>query len=235
MPPDSGLAAACDAHPQRRRVPAASTGPAMRKETRYRVHLNVRYQVAGEFVKEYAENLSSGGLFVRGASKLQDGDTVHVQVDLPGFMTVTVEAIVVHVLSPAAAHGTGRNPGVGLCLVGMDRDMESVFHDYLLRLHRRVEFAVMVQHDDWKPLLTAAGFTVIGTPALERFGDAFCRAPLPVIGVLVGRADHGAYAREAAQHGFTGIVPRIHFTEELDDVLAALDHEIARRAVPPKR
>jgi Tfp pilus assembly protein PilZ len=53
-----------------------------RLQTRYRVHLSVRFETALDFVTEYAENLSRGGLFVRGAHHLELNREVPIQMEV---------------------------------------------------------------------------------------------------------------------------------------------------------
>jgi len=55
-----------------------------RRDHRYRVHIGVKYGIAEQFVADYAENLSIGGLFIEGAHNLQLYERVEFEIDLPG-------------------------------------------------------------------------------------------------------------------------------------------------------
>ena len=54
----------------------------MRQEERFRVNFSVRFGIARDFVQEYAENLSSGGLFIRGAHRLAPGERAWLSTEI---------------------------------------------------------------------------------------------------------------------------------------------------------
>lgn len=181
-----------------------------RKAARYRVHLQVRYAAAADFVREYAENLSRGGLFLRGGRGLSRRRDVEVDVELPGLGHFRVRAEVAHVIDAEEASRAGRAAGVGLAIVEAPPGFEAAMEAYLGRLERRGEVTLAVIGDEATRLLAEAGYKV------ERLDGAPSAATLavvvPVSDVTAATALAGAvpvFAMDAAR--------------ELDRVLAALD------------
>jgi Tfp pilus assembly protein PilZ len=122
------------------------------------VHLVVRYPGAAEFVADYVENLSEGGLFVAGAHELPLGHVADVEIMLPGEQTWTVRARVMFILPPDKAQEAGRNAGAGMELVEKPPGFDDALLGYLVRLGRRRERLVMVSEG------------VLGGKAIERSG-----------------------------------------------------------------
>src|SRR5215213_8007503 len=84
-----------------------------RKHPRYGVHLAVRYTNAEQFVADYVENLSAGGLFIAGADQLPLMTETDVHIELPGQGEWIVRAKSVFVIDEAAAAKMGRKAGAG--------------------------------------------------------------------------------------------------------------------------
>src|SRR5687768_141903 len=92
-------------------------GVEQRSAERYDVHLTVKYASAADFVADYVENLSSGGLYVAGAQALPLGHECDVEIVLPGLGEWTVRARVVFTLSAEDAANSERNPGAGMQVI----------------------------------------------------------------------------------------------------------------------
>jgi len=168
--------------------------------------LAVRFVSATDFVIEYAENLSAGGLFVRHAQGLAPLSEITVQIDLAGFDTFEVKARVAHVMDEQTAEKLGRSPGAGLQLLDVPPGFEEALSGYLARLGRRRDFCVLVEEPECFILLEQAGFRVAATtdgsvieqvmggdtilavvvtkPSASRFRDVLAASPkdVPVIG-----------------------------------------------------
>ena len=87
---------------------ATPAGSDKRKHPRFDVRLAVRYTKAEQFVTDYVENLSAGGLFIAGAHQLPMFTETDVEVELPGQGSWTVRAKVVFLIDSMAADATGR-------------------------------------------------------------------------------------------------------------------------------
>src|SRR5688572_20977235 len=114
------------------------SGREKRRSFRYAVNLVVRFDSAREFVTEYAENLSHGGLFIRTSSgRLKALDEVGVELTLPGLGTYKVGVRVAHVLTPDQAARYGAAPGAGCEILSRPPGFAEAIQEYLRRLGRR--------------------------------------------------------------------------------------------------
>lgn len=129
-----------------------------RQHTRHATELQVRFTSASEFVIEYAENLSAGGLFVRQAHGLAPLSEVQVQIALPGFGQYTVKARVAHVMDEETATRYKRHPGAGLQLTETPEGFQIALTAYLHRLGRRRDSLVLVEEAACLSMLSSAGF-----------------------------------------------------------------------------
>jgi hypothetical protein len=120
----------------------------------------VRFATAAEFVTEYAENLSAGGLFLRNGHELEPLSKIQVQLDLPGYGTYEVTAKVAHVMDPETAARFNRDPGAGLQLVDVPDGFEEALMGYLARLGKRRDCLLLIQEQDCVELCTNAGYLV---------------------------------------------------------------------------
>jgi hypothetical protein len=197
-----------------------------RAEERLPVNLSVRYCVAREFIIEYAENLCTGGLFVRGATNLERGQTANVEITLPGYGTFMVTAEVAHVLSPDLAEKFHRKPGVGFAITKSPPGFIDAMRSYLLRLGRRRDHAVLVSDDRYGLLLDAAGYRIMPLPPAHQLLGAVAAATEPVIGVIVTREQEQEYLKLAAKMGSPEIVYAIDDDEPIEDLLNWLDSEL---------
>ncbi len=139
-----------------------------RRHPRHRVHLRVAYRTAREFVEQYAQNLSAGGLFVEGAHPLAVLDVVTVEVELPGHGKFTLTAEVAHVV-PASAKRVG---GAGLQIKDPPAAFTKAIGEYLIRLGKRRSTTVYVGVEPWRQALIDAGYIVAAPPAPRTLASA---------------------------------------------------------------
>lgn len=197
-----------------------------RLEERLPVNLSIKYSVAREFVLEYAENLSVGGLFIRGAYNLQRGQIVNVEIALPGYGAFAVAAEVAHVLSPVVAAKYGRKPGAGFAITKSPPGFAEALRAYLLRLGRRRDHVVFVSDDQLALLLDAAGYQVRPLPPSQGLLDAVAGSAEPVVGVVVPFDQEQEYVSRAATMGSPEIVYAVDEDEPIEDLLSWLDSEL---------
>ncbi len=134
--------------------------PSDRKHERLTTVLAIRFVSATDFVMEYAENLSVGGLFVRQAQNLEPLSEITVHIDLAGYDSFEVKARVAHVMDEEMAARMGRSPGAGLQLTEVPPGFEDALGGYLARLGRRRDFLVLAEDQGCVALLKEAGFLV---------------------------------------------------------------------------
>jgi hypothetical protein len=155
-----------------------------RTSSRHRVHLSVRYSVATEFVREYAENLSHGGLFVTGTGfmSLQE---VEVELEMPGAGRFRVTAEVAHIITEEAGAAIGHRPGAGLAITKSPPGFKDALTSYLHRLGRRADKVVMTSHEGIAKLMGDAGYRVVQAPPPDGLVEAMATAEDAVIAVVV--------------------------------------------------
>lgn len=198
-----------------------------RGSMRYRVHLAVRYGVAADYVREYAENLSKGGLFIAGASALKPLQHINVEVALPGFGKFRLKCEVAHVLTEEMAERYGQKPGAGLAIVSGPPDYEDALMRYLHRLGRRADCMVLTGHDGIHKILGDAGYQVQSAPAPDQLAAAIARAESDVVGVVVAEQQGEAYKAAATAAGAgDDMVLVMGNAAHADQILTALDERL---------
>jgi len=197
--------------------------PVRRRAARYRVHLSVRYETAADFVREYAENLSKGGLFIRRGRGLSRHRDVIVELELPGFGAFQVRAEVVHVITPEMAAEHGRAAGAGLAIRETPDGFEDALSNYLIRLGRRADSLVLASREPAARLLVAAGYQVASVASPEALGDALAAQDheARLVGVVVPGAEVDPYRLAAADNA--ELVVAMDEPREIDEVLVQLD------------
>ncbi|HKE14373.1 MAG TPA: PilZ domain-containing protein [Kofleriaceae bacterium] len=197
-----------------------------RTAARYRVFLSVRYEVAADFVREFAENLSRGGLFIRGARGLSRRRDVQVEIDLPGYGHYQVLADVAHVISDEQAREHGRTAGAGLSIRETPAGFDEALSGYLLRLARRADSIVLAAEEEAARLLHAAGYQVRAMTTADRLDALVEGCELPLVGVVVPD-DRLAEFTAAARGGKAAelLVP-IQAGRRIDEVLVRLDRRL---------
>jgi hypothetical protein len=190
------------------------------------VHLSVRYETAADFVREYADNLSRGGLFIargRGLSRHRD---VMVELELPGFGAYQVRAEVVHVVSPEMAAANGHAAGAGLAIREAPDGFADALASYLERIERRAA-ALVLAAGPAVHLLSAAGYQVeeVASPAALAAAIA---GPTDGGARLVGAAVPAAAldSFRVAAGARAELVVALDGSREIDEVLAELDRRL---------
>lgn len=193
---------------------------------RHRVALTVRYRSARDFVIDYAENLSSGGLFVRGHQPFQRGQLVDIVLALPGYGDFEVRAQVAHSISPDVAEELRRSPGTGFSIVEGPKGFFDALHEYLVRLGLRREHMVLVNEEALYNEIEDAGYLVGPVPPAEKLFRVIALSDYPVIGVIVP-ADHmRVYIHAASSMGTPDIVKIAEHYDSFESLLMSLDEEI---------
>ncbi len=134
-----------------------------RKHERHSTVRAVRFVSAQDFVTEYAENLSAGGIFIRQAHQLEPLSEITIHIDLAGYDSFKVKAQVAHVLSEEMAAKMGRAPGAGLQLTSVPDGFEDALRSYMARLGRRRDYLVLTDQEGCTQKLADAGFLAATT------------------------------------------------------------------------
>lgn len=198
-----------------------------REHPRHRVHVSVRFGKANEFVQQFADNLSHGGLFVPGDHQLEEGDEIDVELDLPGLGSFRARATVAHNTSPKTAAQSDRRAGVGLKVSEADREFHAALSNYLRRVEQRKEALVLAREADCAQALQDAGYQVLPVPPPIHLAQAIENTDAPVIGVVIPPADLDDYAAAAVALGRANLAISMHSPAEIDIVLTLLDHNMA--------
>jgi hypothetical protein len=181
---------------------------------------------AEEYVKQYAENLSTGGLFVAGTSNVVVGDVVNVEVDLPGFGNFKVEAEAVHTIDAHLALAAGRQPGTGFKILSGPRGFQKALSAYLERLGRRHDVTVFVASDGIGRVLKTAGYDVKPAPHAKEVLAAIEAGDKPSVGVVVPLSRLELYKTALAAGMMDDLVLGMGGADEINKVLAILDRRI---------
>lgn len=186
----------------------------------------MRYAAASEFVREYAENISRGGLFIPDAHHLTPLTDVEVEIDLPGQGRYTVKGVVAHVLDADLAARCRRRPGAGIEIRKAPKGFREALDEYLVKLGSRRDFCVLVGDPACAKAVADAGYDVAAAPPPEDLARAFVEADHRIIACVVPRARSLAYRQAAAALGAGDIVVDMDSPAELDRVLERLDAEL---------
>jgi type IV pilus assembly protein PilZ len=109
---------------------------------RYEARHPVRYESRAQFLTEYTENLSQGGMYLVTDQPLEPGSPIEAQLEIPGFdRPIELKGKVAYRLDPEKARETGRAAGVGVQFMELDPEARAHLRQYLRRLevhrHRR--------------------------------------------------------------------------------------------------
>lgn len=193
-----------------------------RRATRYDVHLVVRYASAAEFVADYVENLSSGGLFVAGAQELPFGQECEVEIVLPGQGTWKVRARVVFTLSAEQAAASDRSAGAGMEVLEKPEGFDDALLGYLLRLGRRRDFVVMMAPVPGEKAVEKSGYQVV--PLADPASIArMAEADPQFIGLIVPAADVEGYRELLRNTPMAERVFGVGSAREILDAIACID------------
>lgn len=197
-----------------------------RRFPRFVVHLAVRYTSALEYVRQYADSLSQGGLFVSGAHDLEPLQEVDVEMELPGHGVYALRTRVAYVVDIAQARARAVAAGAGLAIVSAPAGFEARLKRYLMVLGRRKDVMVLVVDDSVRRWLQEAGFAIAHAPPPERAAVAVLDTKR-VIALVVPEATAADY-RDAlgAQDLPPELVVVVQGLEAKDEVLQVLDRRV---------
>lgn len=210
--------------------PQVSEAEENRQHERYPVRLAVRYASAQDYVQEYAENLSEGGLFIGGAQHLEALDVVNIHVELPGFGTYEVETRVAHVMSDERSAETGRRAGAGLAIMDAPPGFREALSEYLILLGKRHDAVVFVVGEGVCREVESAGYRVQQAPPPILISEAVSETRA-VIGLVVPVAEIESYKSALDANDLPDLIIPLdgdssHGTKQLDAVLHALDQRV---------
>ena len=194
----------------------------MRRHPRYGVHLAVRYTNAEDFVNDYVENLSAGGLFIAGANQLPLSTETDVFIELPGQGHWTVRAKSVFIIDAEAAARMGRRAGAGFEIVDKPPGFDDALLGYLLRLGRRREHAVMVGEVPGVSLVTDAGYRVLPLESEDEVAIALANDDDKIVAIIVQPALVKPYRDRLGEKG-KSLVFAASTDDEVIDILARVD------------
>ncbi len=182
----------------------------------------MRYANAEEFVTDYVENLSAGGLFLAGAHMLPLFTETDVQIELPGQGSWTVRAKSIFIIDATAAKASGRTAGAGMEILDKPPGFDDALLGYLLRLGQRRDHTIMVGPVPGIRLIEDAGYRVIGLEP-PQIAAALADDPLvKLVGVLV-RAERVGEYRDALGSRGNDLVYGVESSEQIADFLARID------------
>jgi Tfp pilus assembly protein PilZ len=190
-----------------------------RRHPRFGVHLAVRYANAEQFVTDYVENLSVGGLFIAGANQLPLLTETAVTIELPGQGDWTVRAKSVFVIDPVTAERMGRHAGAGFEIVDKPPGFDDALLGYLLRLGRRRDHAVMVGDVPGVELVKDAGYRVLPLESEDEVAFALANDDAKIIAIIVPTSLVATYRGSLGEKG-----KELVFTAtSVDDVIDILN------------
>lgn len=197
-------------------------GIEQRRYPRYGVHLAVRYSNAEQFVNDYVENLSIGGLFIAGAHSLPLMTETDVNVELPGQGSWTVKAKSVFIIDESAARTTGRKAGAGMEIIGKPPGFDDALLGYLLRLGQRRDHSVMCGDVAGIRVITDAGYRVIPLEPGEVAGGYIGDALVKLIAILLPVDQVDDYRERIGDAG-SAYVMGVRNEGDMPDLLARID------------
>lgn len=193
-----------------------------RRHPRYGVRLSVRYTNAEQFVTDYVENLSVGGLFIASANQLPLHSEMDVEVELPGQGTWTVRARSVFLVDPEAAKASGRTAGAGMEITVKPPGFDDALLGYLLRLGRRRDHTVMAGEILGVKLIEDAGYRVVPLEAPDDLLITLSAADSNLVAIVVPPSLVAAY-RDRLGERASGILFPASGVGDIADILARID------------
>jgi hypothetical protein len=193
-----------------------------RRHPRYGVHLAVRYANAEQFVADYVENLSAGGLFIAGANQLALNTETDIHIELPGQGDWTVRARSVFLIDETAATKIGRTAGAGFSIIDKPPGFDDALLGYLLRLGRRREHAVMVGEIPGRDLVTDAGYRVIPLESEDEVAIALANDDAKIVAIIVQASLVQPYRDRLGEKGKSLVFPASGVADVVD-ILARID------------
>ncbi len=104
-------------------------------EERFEVYHRVRFASGEDFLTQYTENLSRGGMFLATKEPLKQGESIKAHLEIPGIPEpLEVEGRVAYKLGEKEAQSAGRRSGVGIQFVNLTAETKARLHHYIQRL-----------------------------------------------------------------------------------------------------
>lgn len=104
-------------------------------EERFEVYHRVRFKSGKQFLTEYTENLSRGGMFVASNKPLEPGSLIEAEIEVEGIeQPLKVEGRVAYRLDSEEAQKVGRSGGMGVQFVDLSPEVQARLHQYIQRL-----------------------------------------------------------------------------------------------------
>lgn len=203
-----------------------SAAGASRRAERHRVALTVRYGTARDFVVDYAENLSTGGMFIRGTQSFEQDEFVDIVLELPGYGEFEVRARAAHSITPELASELGRSAGTGFSIVEGPKGFFDALHQYLIRLGLRREHTVLVKDETLQKDLDDAGYLIAPVPPPGQLFKVIALIENPVIAVIVPAGHMKVYIQAASSMGTPELIKVAEHFESFEALLMVLDEEL---------
>jgi uncharacterized protein (TIGR02266 family) len=169
---------------QLRHVPVA-----MRSAPRYDVQFEVSFQSKAEYIKEYTQNISRGGFFVRTDRAPPQGETVGVTLRVEAAQTITVSVQVMHVVKA----GEAPVPGFGAKITGADKEALERWHQVIEGIERQKLSRAR------GPKVMLFGFSAERAADLVRSAGLLCRSELSLVPLVSWQAVLSEASKNAEQ------------------------------------
>jgi uncharacterized protein (TIGR02266 family) len=102
---------------------------------RFHTQFTVRFRTAREFVREHAQNISRGGVFIQTGTPPPLDEVITVQLELPdGGAPATTSGLVMHRVTPEEAEQQGIVPGIGVQFLEADDHFRERIDQYVGQL-----------------------------------------------------------------------------------------------------
>ncbi len=102
---------------------------------RFHTQFTVRFRTAREFVREHAQNISRGGVFIQTRTPSQLDEVITVQLELPdGGAPAITSGLVMHRVTPEEAEQQGIVPGIGVQFLDADDKFRERIDRYVEQL-----------------------------------------------------------------------------------------------------
>ncbi|MFH1729311.1 MAG: PilZ domain-containing protein [Pseudomonadota bacterium] len=97
--------------------------------------IDVKFFDIKEFLVEYSDNISKGGIYVKTQKPLEIKTKVNINIYLPEREDpIAFEGIVVNAMTPENAKKAKKSPGMGIKFDPFDEEKEALFFSYLQKL-----------------------------------------------------------------------------------------------------
>jgi hypothetical protein len=183
-------------------------------------HFRLEFTSGREFEHAYRQHLSKNRFFLAGDHGLAPGDTVKLELALPGFDVVGAEAVVVYTVSTELARAY-RRPGAGLSITGATSGYADTLRDYLVRTQLRPYATVLVAGEEARNLLANSGYVLEPAPD-ERRMVAILESDVVIAGVVATEDRYGEFVGHSTREP-GNLVSVVRGPEDLHEVLAKLD------------